>query len=124
MCGHVMQLGCLLPRTEVSLIIEIYAVSNRIIATIRAQFFHYRKQFILALKTALAVVTNIVGTIQLRGIDYIQWKALLVCKCNGIGQLRASQASGICDDGQHLVTESTMRGPGEICGIHASRICD
>src|SRR5215469_10496896 len=118
-----MQFGCLLPWTEVPLIIEIYAVSNRIKATLRAQLFHGYEEFILALKAALAVVANIVGTIEFRGIDHFKWKALFIRERNGIGQLRAGEAGGICDDRQHLVSQSAVRSPGEICGIHASGIC-
>ena len=119
-----MQFCRLLPGAEVSLVIEIYPVSNRIIATVLSQCFHYRKKFILALKAALAVVANVIRTIQFRGIDHFKWKALLICECDSIGQLSTSQTGRIRDDRQHLVTKGPVRGPGQICGIHASRICD
>src|SRR5512146_241549 len=59
--GDAVTAGCLLPGTEISLIIEVHTVCDGVIADLFAERFHDREELVLAMEAAHGVIPDVVG---------------------------------------------------------------
>src|ERR1700732_2403041 len=88
--------------TKVALVVHIYPVSNGVEASLAAEFFHDRKQFVLAMKTAGSVIAGIFRPVEFASGDDFQRDFPLMGEGTRVCQLGTSQAGRISDDGQHI----------------------
>src|SRR3954447_7570368 len=65
--GDMVLSGCSLPGSEISLVVKINAVCNRLEITGCAHVLHNREEFVLALKATLAVVASVFRAIEFGG---------------------------------------------------------
>jgi hypothetical protein len=119
-----MQLCCLLARPEVSLVVNVHAIGDRIEAALGAQLLHDAEQFIFALKTTLAIIPHVVRAVQLGRLDDLDRESLLVGEGNRIREMRACEAGGIRNYGQHVFSQGTMRRPSQVRGVNPARVSD
>src|SRR5690242_10968253 len=104
----------LLARPKVTLIVKVHAVSNGVKSAGGTELFHYRKQFVLALKATLPVVASIFGTIELGCGKHLDRNSLLVGERECVGKVGSSQAGRIGDHGEHVVAEGAMCHPRKV----------
>src|ERR1700722_6512497 len=115
--------GCL-SGPEISLIVEVDAVDDRVEPTRGAEILHHREKFIFAVEAALAVIASILGTIQFGSRDYLKRNLFFVRESYSVCQLRARKAGRIGDDRQHIFAQNLMCGPGQVGGIDAAGVSD
>src|ERR1051326_3683111 len=104
----------LLPRPKVTLIVNVHAISNGVKSAGGAELFHYRKQFVLALKATLPVVASIFGTIEPGCGNYLDRNSLLVGERECVGKVGSSQAGRVGDHGEHVLAEDAMSHPRQV----------
>src|SRR5215472_17177112 len=119
-----MQLGRLLARPEITLIVEIYAVGNRVEGALNANSFDDAEKLVLTLETALPVIADIFLAIELRGSNHLNRNVPLFGKRQRIRELRARQAGGVGNHRQHVGSEFAIGDPRQISRIHAARVGD
>ncbi len=76
------------------------------------------------MKAAGSVIAGVFGPVEFVGDDDFERDSLFAGEGDGVRQLGASQAGRIGDDGQHVVAQDLMRGPGEKSRVHAAGIGD
>src|SRR5246127_3373906 len=104
--------GGLLPWAEVSLVVQVHAIGNRVVALRGAQVFHDGEQFVFALKAALPVVARILWTVEFRGGNNLDGDSLLLGEGDGIRQMSPREAWRISDGRQHARSKGSMSGHG------------
>src|ERR1700733_7486556 len=107
-----MQLPRSLAGAIIAQIVDIDSVDDVRDAPLPGSFIELREQLILTVKTAVAIVLHVIGIIELVGRDVLVAKALDARELLGVGLVRIGERSGIRRDGDGLVAESAMRGPG------------
>src|SRR6266436_3642483 len=118
-----MMLSCrYLARAKISLIINIYAVCDRVEVVRQPKTLHHGEKLIFAMKTARSIVADVFRAIEFGGGDDFQRDSLFPGKSNGVRQLASCQAGRIGDNRQHIVTQNLMGSPGEECGIHSAGV--
>ena len=113
-----------LPRPEITLVVEVDAVSDGVKAALPGEIMHHLEQLILAVKAALPVVLNILRALHLGGVNDFKRNALLPGKGCGVLKLGAGQAGRIRDDGEHVLPQRLARRPRQISRIHAAGVGD
>ena len=76
--------GSLLARAEVALIIEVYAIRNRVESPRGAQLFHHYKKFVFALKASLPVIACVFRTVEFGGDNDFDGDSLLIGESDGV----------------------------------------
>src|SRR5262249_29082279 len=120
--GYAMPDGRALPGTEVTLIIQVDAVGNGVKTMFPREARHGLKELIFAVKAATGIVTNVLRTLHLCGVNDLQRDQILPRESNSIAKLAARQAGRICDDCQHVIPENLASRPGQESGVHASGV--
>src|SRR4029077_20839220 len=115
--GDLMLLGGLLPRAEVTLIVPVHAVGNRIESARSAQPFHDIEEFVFALKATLPVIACILWAVEFRGGDYFDRDPLFFGEGDSVAQVGAGEAARADDHSHHVSAKSAVRSPGQIRGI-------
>lgn len=105
--------GRLLSGPEVALVVEIHPISDRIEPALDADLLHDGEKFVLALKTTLPVIANVLGPIKLGRGNNFDRNSLFTREREGVSKMGASQTGGVGDYGEHLVSQDTVSGPGE-----------
>jgi hypothetical protein len=114
--------GGLLSGAEVTLVVSVHAVRDRLKAALGAQRLHHRKKFVFAVKAALTVVANVVGVVEFGGDDDFDRYGLFSSEGESIGELSSGQAGRIGDHCEHFLSEFAMGNPGQIGRIDATRV--
>ncbi len=115
-------LGRFLPRTEITLIVNVHAVSyGREIMLLR-KLLHHDEQFIFAVKAARGIVARVLRLVQFRSLDDLERNVLLFRERNSILQVGAREARGICDHSQHIAAECLVRRIGQKSRVHPAGI--
>ena len=88
-----------LPRTEVTEVVNVHAVDHMRDATLAGYFIEPREQLVLAVKAAVGIVGNVIGIVELVGLDVLVRHAELADEGLGIALVRLGQRGRIGGDG-------------------------
>ena len=117
-----MLLGGALAGTIIPCIVGIHAIGNVAETQFRAQRFHRREEFVLAVKAAVGVVALVLGPVQFFGLHYMQRHAQRARKGAGLIQIAAGQAGRVGQHCEHPVAQHTMRRGRQKCRVHAAGV--
>src|SRR5208283_5992689 len=86
--------------------------------------FQLRKQLILAMEAAVLVILDVVGVLELVGIDVLVLEAAGESKSLRVALMGFGDRRGIGGDGDGCVTQYPVRCPGKIGGVSAAGVGD
>ena len=106
------------------LVVEVHPVGEVGEAEPQACRFHLGKQLVLAVEAALGVVADVIGLVELSGLQDVGGNAVLRGEGQSGGKFLARQRGGIGDDRQHTAAERLVRSIGKVRGIGAAGVGD
>src|SRR5258708_22563573 len=77
--------------TEITLVVNIDSISNRMEAVVFREALHHQEQLIFAMKAARSVIANVLRPLHLLGLDHLKRNPLLFRESNCILQVRPRQ---------------------------------
>ena len=114
----------LLPRPKIAHVVGVDSVSDGVESVRLAVALEDGKQFVLAVKTAHGVVSDVRRIFQFLRFHNLDRNLALASKSQRVFEVSPSQAGRIGNHGEHLAAKHVVRHPGKKGGVHAPRISD
>ena len=114
----------LLAGAKIALIVGVNAVGDRIETVRLSVAFEHGEQFVFAVETTHGIVALVGGIFQFLRFHHGDGNFVVAREGEGLVKMRARQARGVGDDGQHLSTEGLVRHPGEKGRVDAAGVGD
>ena len=119
-----MLLGGALARAEVAGVVSVHAVGNVREAELCTKGFHNGEKFVLAVETAIGVVTLILRTLELVSGYDAKRHFERFGELTSLLQVAAGEAGRVGQHGEHARAQDAMRGCGQECRIDTAGVSD
>ena len=117
-----MQFGGALPRTKVTEVVDVHAVDHMRDTPLLRHLVEPGKQFVLAVKAAVGIVSNVFRIIKLMSNNVLVADAVLAGEGYRIALVGIGQRRRVRRDRNRVAAQNTVGGPGQVRRISAARI--
>jgi hypothetical protein len=117
-----MQLSCPLTGAIVAQVIRVHAVNDVRNSPLGRLGGELREELVLAVKTAIGSVLNVVRVLKLIGRNVFVAEAVSGGELFRIALVRLGNGRRIRSDCDGAITKDFVRGPSEVCGIRTTGI--